>query len=208
MNPKEQTSLKFYSSYSFKEMHLQMLSNASILMTWYNTAVTPMLTHGSYCSLALSHWYYQTVLIQWWQKKPLNHCGPVMPYGKRDLNEHCLWQWLVAWWHQVITSTNVGLSSEAFCGIHSRAMSQELLMKLIGNMCSEITHWNYHHNEFIYIYFLKTTQLIKILNHWHLNKMADIMQTTFSNTFPSVKKFGFSLIKISNWMNEFRLKLH
>ena len=53
------------------------------------------------------------------------------------------------------TSTNVDLPSEAFCGIHLKAVSQELLMKLISNICPEVTHWNYHHNELMPIYFLK-----------------------------------------------------
>ena len=41
--------------------------------------------------------------------------------------------------HQVITWTNVGSASVLFCGIHHRAMSQELLPNLIHDMCSEIT---------------------------------------------------------------------
>ena len=40
----------------------------------------------------------------------LTHWGPVMPYGNRDLDQHWLRQWLVAWWHQTITWTSVDLS--------------------------------------------------------------------------------------------------
>ena len=36
---------------------------------------------------------------------------------------------------QVITSTNVDLSSKLLCGIHSRTVSQEIVMNLIHNMC-------------------------------------------------------------------------
>ena len=37
------------------------------------------------------------------------------------------------------TSTHVDLSSKVFHGIHQGAISQELLMKLIHNICLEIT---------------------------------------------------------------------
>ena len=36
------------------------------------------------------------------------------PYGDIDPGRH----WLVAWWHQAITWTNVDLSSNVLCGIH------------------------------------------------------------------------------------------
>ena len=36
-------------------------------------------------------------------------------------------------------------SSKVFCGIHLRAVSQEVLMNLIHNMCSEITLKNHYH---------------------------------------------------------------
>ena len=42
-----------------------------------------------------------------------------------------------AWWQQAITYANVDLSSKVFCGIHLRAISQEELLNLIHNMCSE-----------------------------------------------------------------------
>ena len=61
----------------------------------------------------------------------LTHCGLVMPYGDIYLGQH--------WWHQAITWIDVDLSSKVFCGIHLRAISQEVLMNMIRNMCSEIT---------------------------------------------------------------------
>ena len=48
------------------------------------------------------------------------------PYGDKDLGQHLLRQWLVAWWHQAITWTNVDLSSITSSGIHLRAISQEM----------------------------------------------------------------------------------
>ena len=47
----------------------------------------------------------------------------------KDLGQHWLRQWLVAWWHQVITWTNVDLSSVEFCGIH---LTTILLVALIN----------------------------------------------------------------------------
>ena len=39
----------------------------------------------------------------------------------------------------VIIWTSVDLSSKVICGIHLRAVSQEVLVKLIRNMCLETT---------------------------------------------------------------------
>ena len=41
----------------------------------------------------------------------LTHYGLETPYGDIGLGQHWLRQWLVAWWHQTITWTNVDLSS-------------------------------------------------------------------------------------------------
>ena len=46
---------------------------------------------------------------------------------------------LVAWRHLAITWTNVDLSSKVIRDNHLRAISQEVLMNLIHDMCSEIT---------------------------------------------------------------------
>ena len=43
-----------------------------------------------------------------------------------------------AWCHQYNTWMNVDLSSNMFCGIHLRAILQEVLMKIICKMCYEI----------------------------------------------------------------------
>ena len=40
----------------------------------------------------------------------LTYCGLVMPYGIVDLDQHWFSSWIVAWWHQAITSTNVDWS--------------------------------------------------------------------------------------------------
>ena len=48
----------------------------------------------------------------------LTHCDLVMPYGDIDLGQHWLREWLVAWRHQAIIWTNVGLSSVRSIVIH------------------------------------------------------------------------------------------
>ena len=37
----------------------------------------------------------------------LTHCGLMMPYGDRDLGQHWLRWWLIAWQYQAITWTKV-----------------------------------------------------------------------------------------------------
>ena len=46
----------------------------------------------------------------------LNYCGLEMAYGITDLCSHWLRQWLVAWGHQAITSTDAGLLSISYPG--------------------------------------------------------------------------------------------
>ena len=54
----------------------------------------------------------------------LVHCGLVMLYGDMNVSQHWLRLWPVTW-HQVITRTNVDLSSLKYSGIHLRAISQK-----------------------------------------------------------------------------------
>ena len=56
----------------------------------------------------------------------LIHYDLVTPYGDRDLGQHWLRHWLVAWRHQAINWTNVDLSSARASGIHLRTFSQEI----------------------------------------------------------------------------------
>ena len=50
-----------------------------------------------------------TALVAGKKIKTLTWCGLVTPNG--DIDQHWLRWWLVAWWHQAITGTNVHLSS-------------------------------------------------------------------------------------------------
>ena len=44
----------------------------------------------------------------------------------KNSGQHCLRQWLVARWHQVITRANADFSFMTSCGIHLRAISQQV----------------------------------------------------------------------------------
>ena len=52
----------------------------------------------------------------------LTHWGLVTPCGDRDLGQHWLRLWPVAWRHQAITLTNVDLSSVRFSNNRQRAI--------------------------------------------------------------------------------------
>ena len=54
----------------------------------------------------------------------LTFCGLVTPFGDIYLRQHWLRLWLVAWWHQAITWTNVDLLSVHFNDIYLRAILQ------------------------------------------------------------------------------------
>ena len=64
------------------------------------------------------NWYRIRNKLQWNLHRNSTYCGLVTPYGDRDMGQHWLRQWLVAWQHQAITWTNVDLSSVEICGIH------------------------------------------------------------------------------------------
>ena len=76
----------------------------------------------------------------------LTHWGLVMPYGYRDLGQHWLRWWLVAWWHQAITWTNVDWSSLKSSDTHNRAISQEMPQPSITKICLIITYLKFHSN--------------------------------------------------------------
>ena len=99
--------------------------------------------HPGGCFLGL-HCWCSTFKSNHWVS--LTHWGLVTPYGDSDLGQHWLRQWLVAWWHQAITWTNVDLSSEGFCGILLRTVSQELLKVSIQDMSLKKTFWKLFSN--------------------------------------------------------------
>ena len=63
------------------------------------------------------------------------------PYVDMDLGKHMFKLWRVAWRHQAITRTSVGISSVKSCGIHGRASSQKDL-KLPVTKIASIKSWS------------------------------------------------------------------
>ena len=57
-----------------------------------------------------------------WVCRSFTHCGLVTPYDDMELGQHWLRYWLVAWWHQAITRTNVDWASVKSSDIHIRAI--------------------------------------------------------------------------------------
>ena len=77
----------------------------------------------------------------------LTHCGLVTLYGDRDLGQHWLRQWLVAWRrHQSINWTNVDWSSVKSRDIHIRAISQEMPQPSITKISLKIMCIKFHSN--------------------------------------------------------------
>ena len=70
--------------------------------------------------------------------KLLTYCCLVVSYGVIDMCQLWLRWWLGASRHQVITWTNVDLSSEVLCGIQMKEISH-VLIKIICSMSREVT---------------------------------------------------------------------
>ena len=87
-----------------------------------------------------------------------------------------LWPSDAIWWHrfdginyQAITWTSEDFSSKVFCGIHLRAISQEMLINFTCNMCLEIAlkFFNHYHisQGLMSLYILNEAKKIGV---WHL----------------------------------------
>ena len=76
----------------------------------------------------------------------LSHGSLVTPYGDIGLGQHWLRWWLVAWWHQAITWTNVDLSSIMSAGIHLSAISHKIPQSLISEINWNIISLKFHSN--------------------------------------------------------------
>ena len=101
-----------------------------------------------------------TVMMKlWYLNCLLTHCGLVTLYGDRfdGIN------------YQAITWTSEDFSSKVFCGIHLRAISQEMLINFTCNMCLEIAlkFFNHYHisQGLMSLYILNEAKKIDV---WHL----------------------------------------
>ena len=118
--------------------HTISVVQCQLSLDWLQSNFTSFFT----VLLQKSLWYLTTTQAikstftdTWFWRKayPLTHHGLVKPHGNIDRGQHWLRQWLVAWWHQAITWTNVDLSSKLLWGTDLRTMP----MNLIRNMCLE-----------------------------------------------------------------------
>ena len=76
----------------------------------------------------------------------VTHCGLVTPYEGRDLDQHWFSEWLVAWWHQVITWTNVDLSSLRSSDVHLRSISLEISQPPVNEISLKIIFLRFYWN--------------------------------------------------------------
>ena len=81
----------------------------------------------------------------------LTHWGLVTPYGDRDLGQHWLRWWLVAWPHQAITWTIVDLSSVRV--IHLRASSQEIPQPSITEIIWKMNSFKFPRGQWVKQYY-------------------------------------------------------
>ena len=79
----------------------------------------------------------------WTAVTKLTHCGLVTPYGNKDLDQHWLREWHVAWRLQAITWTNVDLSSVRSSDNNPRGILQltKFAWKLQIYICNLGHHW-------------------------------------------------------------------
>ena len=131
-------------SLSARLQYLQGVSNG-------DTAVLLALSHRYYIS-SIPHsvdacfWIIINLCHMVLYATVLTHCGLMTPYGDGDLGQHWLRWWLVAWWHQAITWTNVDWSSVKSSDIHIRAISQEMSQPSISNIFLKSTCLKLHSN--------------------------------------------------------------
>ena len=133
--------------------------------------------------------YYSFAKLDMLLIRELIHCGLLMPFGDRDLDQHWLRYWLVAWRHEAITWTNVDWSSGKFGDIYIRAISQELPQPSITKICLKITCLKFHLN-FPGANDLTQTRCCSLeclemhLCQWTVSLLVQIMPWCLLNTKP------------------------
>ena len=166
-------------------------------MGWCKKDVTPLLTHWSYTFLALNHRCDGTVIYHdnlWvnicstcWElcRKLMNsvyyeqvtHWCLVTPYGDRDLGQHWLSLWLVAWRHKplpelMLTYLQWGPKAFTWKKFHERCPNHQSLNELENHL---------------------TKTLLKSPRGQWVNTMDAILQMTLSNAISLMKLFEFIL---------------
>ena len=124
--------------------------------------------------------YSEMFSVKLWPYCPylgwLTHCGLMTPYGDKDLGQHWLRQWLVAWRHQAITWTNVDLPSVRSIGIHLSTILQEILQPSITKISWKITSLKFLWN-------LPGANELKSLESLHLSKLG-VMSGSLAQCHP------------------------
>ena len=96
-----------------------IIINASVAFTWEQFPREILMISICKMSLKLHLW---------------THHSLVMPYSEIELNQHWLRYWLVAWWHQAITWTNVDLWSLRSSDNQLKAILQQMPQPSINNI--------------------------------------------------------------------------
>ena len=116
------------------------------ILMGYKKALTPLLTHWSYVSLALTHWYTSQTSWAWekswsntmrWISWLINSLWPndaIWQYRSRSTLAQVMGCCLTGSSHY---RTNVDQSSEVFCGIFILCNFITIVHHLICNVCSE-----------------------------------------------------------------------
>ena len=73
------------------------------------------------------------------------HCGPVTPYGDKELGPHCLMWWLIGWRLQNITRTNADFSPKRFGSTRTRAIFTGSAQAIILHNVFQSIYLNYCH---------------------------------------------------------------
>ena len=101
-----------------------------------------------------------------------------MPYGDRDLCQHWLRQWLVAWRHQAITWTNVDLSSVRSSDFLLRASLQEIPQPSITEIIWKIKYLKFYSN------FPGANELIHVVLKMELYFLKCRYGSWYTNIYP------------------------
>ena len=171
---------------------------------WCKTAVTLLLMHWSYCSLALSHQYVvHTILaISWnsglytvklqyklvtlWQNFVSWYISP--PYCIEHYTWELSWcQLCPHWWHHRLQTVTTKLASWH--------------LSVFSEIAQQWCKWNVDHTSNsqqtlqalpLWVnYGAYSGEIDHVLTHLPLDKMATILKRTFSNTFSWMKSFVF-----------------
>ena len=163
-----------------------MISHAMmiILITQCKTAVTPLLTHWSYCHLALSHRFDVTEMVATNNHRAYSGLAPSQ--WETSLQSNAVSHWLGAILESALNHYKI-VAPSAFPWLQGQSST---CLKCRGEL-PPCVHWILNSilaPAFIYLLFqVRTEQQVgnRVLCCKHievLNKMANILQMTFSNT--------------------------